>query len=64
MRSFDEWVDMTVKAMENDVTESIFQEISCSRHETPAQSDVSKIMAQVQKEMQKKIMITIKRASI
>ena len=29
MRSFDEWVDMTVKAMENDVTENIFQEILC-----------------------------------
>ena len=55
MRSFDEWVDMTVKAMENDVTEDIFQEILCSRHETPAQSDVSKVMAQVQKEMQKKL---------
>ena len=54
MRSFDEWIDMTVKAMENDVTENIFQEILCSRHETPAQSDASKVMAQVQKEMQKK----------
>ena len=55
MRSFDEWVDMTVKAMGNDVTESIFQKILSSRHETPAQSDVSKVMAQVQKEMQKKL---------
>ena len=55
MRSFDEWVDMTVKAMENDVTENVFQEILSSRHETPAQSDVSKVMAQVQKEMQKKL---------
>ena len=54
MRSFDEWVDMTVKAMENDVTENIFQEILCSRHETPAQSDVSKVMAQVQKKIKKK----------
>ena len=53
MRSFDEWVDMTVKAMENDVTENAFQEILCSWHETPAQSDVSKVMAQVQKETQK-----------
>ena len=55
MRSFDEWVDMTVKAMENDVTENVFQELLGSRHETPAQSDVSKVMAQVQKEMQKKL---------
>ena len=55
MRSFDEWVDMTVKAMENDVTENAFQEILGSRHETPAQSDASKVMAQVQKEMQKKL---------
>ena len=55
MRSFDEWVDMTVKAMENDVTGNVFQEILSSRHETPAQSDVSKVMAQVQKEMQKKL---------
>ena len=54
MRSFDEWVDMTIKAMENDVTENVFQEILGSRHETPAQSDVSKVMAQVQKEIQKK----------
>ena len=54
MRSFDEWVDMTVKAMENDVTGNVFQETLSSRHETPAQSDVSKVMAQVQKEMQKK----------
>ena len=55
MRSFDEWVDMTVKAMENDVTENAFQEILVLRHETPAQSDVSRVMAQVQKEMQKKL---------
>ena len=55
VRSFDEWGDMTVKAMENDVTENIFQEILSSRHETPAQSDVSKVMAQIQKEMQKKL---------
>ena len=55
MRSFDEWVDMTVKAMENDVTGNVFQETLSSRHETPAQSDVSKVMAQVQKEMQKKL---------
>ena len=54
MRSFDEWVDMTVKAIENDVTENAFQEILVLRHETPAQSDVSRVMAQVQKEMQKK----------
>ena len=54
MRSFDEWVDMTVKAMENNVTENAFQEILVSRHETPAQSDVSRVMAQVRKEMQKK----------
>ena len=53
MRSFDEWVDMTVKAMENDVTGNVFQEILSSRHETPAQSDVSKVMAQAQKEMKK-----------
>ena len=51
MRSFDEWVDITVKAMENDVPGNIFQEILGSRHETPMQSDVSKVMAQVQKEL-------------
>ena len=51
MRSFDEWVDMTVKAMENDVTENVFQVLLGSRHETPAQSDVSRVMAQVQKEL-------------
>ena len=55
MRSFDEWVDMTVKAIENDVTGNVFQEILSSRHETPAQSDVSKVMVQVQKEMQKEL---------
>ena len=54
MRSFDEWVDMTVKAIENDVTGNVFQEILSSRHETPAQSNVSKVMAQVQKETKKK----------
>lgn len=55
MRSFDEWVNITVKAMEDDIADAVFQEISGLRHETPTQSRVSEVMAQFQKESQKSI---------